>query len=207
MKFSCHQVKNALKRRNEQPFAVGVAQQVIDFRKNRSETDVRLRMVFNQRFSDYHKKRGRNPFARHIGDDNSKMLLIHHKKVIKIAAHFFCRIHNCINIKFRPLRKSRKNTGKHIRLNAVCHIQFRFDTLTLFAVFCLTFQQAPRPLRQRRTDKRKPEQYCRPRQHKENRRIIKMFFRNDSRSRIVSGIQQNLVPFPYKHPDVNRSGK
>ena len=64
------------------------------------------------------------------------MILIDQEEIIKIAAHFFCRIHAGINVKFIPIRKCRENTRQHRCLNLGCDIQFCPHTLFFCSYFC-----------------------------------------------------------------------
>ena len=140
-KLPCHKIQYSFKGGDEQPLAVGFAQQIIDLGEDLSQIPAGLCVILDQCLADHHKERGGNAFSRHIGNHDSEMGLIHHKEIIKVAAHFFGRIHGRVNIKFRALRESRENTGQHVALNPGCHIQLRGDTLMLLAVPDLLFKQ------------------------------------------------------------------
>ena len=59
------------------------------------------------------------------------MIVVHHEKVIEVAAHFFCRRHCGINIKFLSLREGREYTGEHVCLYLCRDIELRLDTSLL----------------------------------------------------------------------------
>ena len=74
-------------------------------------------VILYQRFAYNHEKRGRNAFSRNVGNYKSEMIVVHHKEIIEIAAHLFCGVHRCINIKLVTVLESRKSTRKHGGLN------------------------------------------------------------------------------------------
>ena len=62
-KFTCHQIQHSFKRRDKQSFAVGLAEQVVNFRKHFAQIPPRLRMIFDQGLTDHHKEGSRNSFS------------------------------------------------------------------------------------------------------------------------------------------------
>ena len=127
--FPRHEIENALERRYEQSFAVALAQQPVDFPEHFAEIPARRRMIFDERFPDDHKQRGGYPFSRNVRHYNGQMTLVHHKEIVKVAAHFLGRRHRRIDIELPALGESGENAGKHGRLNVTRDVQFRADPL------------------------------------------------------------------------------
>ena len=207
IKLPCDKIQDSLKGRDKKTFSVGFAQQVVYLLKHAPQTHARLRVIFQQRLADHHKQCGRHALSGHIRHDHGQMSVVHHKKIVKIAAHFLGRIHCGIDLKLFPLRKGRKQAGQHLRLNIPCHIQLRGDSLPLLTVPRLLFQKRPGALCQRDTDSRHSQQYGRSGQREEESRIHDQLLCNLPGTGGNSRIQQCLIPLSHKHTDKDGRGK
>ena len=123
--FPCHKIQYPFKGGNEHSLTVGFTQKIIYLCKHFPQIPARLGMILDQCLSDNHEQRCRNTFAGYICCHNSQVTFIYHKKVIKVAAYFPCRLHKCKHVKFFSFRESRKNAGKHRLLDIGGHVQFR----------------------------------------------------------------------------------
>ena len=84
-KLAGHQIQHPLERGDEQPLAVGLAQDVVDLGEHPAQICAGLGVVLNQRLADNHKQRRRHPLAGHIGHDNGQVALFHHKEIVEVA--------------------------------------------------------------------------------------------------------------------------
>ena len=85
-------------------------------------------VILDKRFADHHEQCGRNTFSRNVGNNECQMVFVHHKEIVKVAAHLFGRVHSGIDIKLIPIRKGRKNTRQHRSLNFRRHVQLGADS-------------------------------------------------------------------------------
>ena len=83
--------------------------------------------VTEKRRRHHHEKGGRNSFSGHISDHQSQMVFVDQEKVVKISADFFGRLHGCINVELRAVRKWGKFFGKRIGLDFGGQAEFGFD--------------------------------------------------------------------------------
>ena len=56
------------------------------------------------------------------------MVVVDEEEVVEISADLLCRSHGRVDVKFLPVRESRKSAGKLSRLNILSHIQLSADT-------------------------------------------------------------------------------
>ena len=135
--LSRNQIQYTFKSCYKKTFLIGFTKQIIYFCKHIPKGTAGSSMIFNQCFSNHHKQCRRHTLTGNIRHYHGKMSVIHHKEIIEVSSHLFCRGHGCINIKFFPIRECRKNTWQHIRLNLRGNIQFCTDTLS----FCRHFRK------------------------------------------------------------------
>ena len=57
------------------------------------------------------------------------MVVIDQEKVVKVASHFFCGIHDRVEVKFLPVGEGRKMFGQHVGLDLRGDGEFRKHTL------------------------------------------------------------------------------
>ena len=82
----CHKVENALEGCDKQAFAVGAAEQFVDFREDLTQIRTGFGVVAYQRLADHHEEGGRHAFSRNVCNHNGEMRLVHHKEVVEVAA-------------------------------------------------------------------------------------------------------------------------
>lgn len=88
-------------------------------------------IVLDKRFRYDHKQSRWNAFARNVGDHNGQFVFIDQKKVIKIAAYFFCRKHGSVDVKFLSVWERGEDAREHASLYGCGYVQFCGDPLTI----------------------------------------------------------------------------
>ena len=128
-KVSGGQIQDPFKGGDEQPLAVGLAQKLVDLGKHLAQVLSRLGVVLDQGLSDDHEQGRRNALSGDVRHHHCQMTLIHHKEIVKVAAHLSGGIHGSIDVELQPVRKGREDTGQHGGLDVTRHVQLRADAL------------------------------------------------------------------------------
>ena len=104
---------------------------LIDIRQNLGRRPAHPGSVGNHDIHDHHEQGGRNTFSGYIAHHHNQVILINQEEIIKIAANLLSRIHRSINVKLRPVRKSRELIGNGVLLNVAGQTQLCSDSLFL----------------------------------------------------------------------------
>ena len=104
------QIQNAEPDGYEHFCIVAFTKRVVHFGKHFGRAHTAACVVLDSGFCAHHEKRGRNALAADVGDHQTKAVNADIEEVVEIAADFFRRGHQCMNIdvfcrKIKILRK------------------------------------------------------------------------------------------------------
>src|SRR5689334_19591113 len=76
-----------------------------------------------------HKQSGRNPLTRNIADNETEMVVVDKKEIIKISTDLSRRNQGRIQVKLRPVRKRGKCFRHHAHLDVAGNLELAFNPL------------------------------------------------------------------------------
>ena len=112
-------------------FVVSFAKLVIHIPENLRRAVPHLPPVLDQGFGNNHEQGRGNPFTGHVRHHHGQVIFIHQEEVVEVPAHLFRRVHDRKDIELAAVRESRENSGQHIRLDPVGHVQLGADMFLL----------------------------------------------------------------------------
>ena len=122
--FSGGKGENAHPAGNKKSAFISFAQKLIYMLKDFCRVKLVGSGVLKEGLCDYHEECRRHAFAAYVPYDKSKVVIINHIKIIKVAANFFCRFHRSIELHFLVIIIRRENPRQHFCLNLFCNIEF-----------------------------------------------------------------------------------
>ena len=131
--LSCGDIEDSEPDGDKHPLIIAFAELSVHIGQDRGRRQAQITLcpVLDQSLGDHHKEGCRNSLAGNIRHDQNQVVFVRHKEIVEVPAHFFRRVHSCIQVKFLPVGEGGENPGQHVRLDLRGNGKLRPDALLL----------------------------------------------------------------------------